>query len=139
MKLSSQRDLLIVVILTFLCLLSAFILTIIKYPFIIVPFISLVFLTGYSIVAALHPGQLNLKKYSISALVLGFSLFVLFVVVLMSFYTPFNLSNEILFMVISIITILMVVIAFLRRTIPSKKADSKPKKAKEPEVDTNAY
>jgi uncharacterized membrane protein len=143
MRLSFQRDLLIVVILTFLSLIFAFMLTLNKYPAIIVPFFLLLFLTGYSITAALYPDQLSLKKYSMLAITLGLSLLILFIIVLLGIYAPFKISNEILFMFLSLITILMVIIAFLRRTRPSKtrsskKMNFKPKKAEEPEIGVKA-
>jgi len=116
---SSYRDLIAVLVFTVLSVVWLSIPILDKYPLNIVPYILLLLiLSGYSLLAALKPlvHQIGVIKRIIYSVILSFILTV--IVSLLSNFNPISIH---MFEVIPILTLILILIAFIRRRNASRR------------------
>ena len=110
------KDLALVILLTLSCILFVLIPPLNGTPVrIILGLLLVLFLPGYSLIAALFPGKDDLDGIERIALSFGLSIAVVPLLGLALNYTPFGIRLVPILIVLSIFTVSLAVIAYLRR------------------------
>ncbi|PKL67033.1 MAG: hypothetical protein CVV28_07895 [Methanobacteriales archaeon HGW-Methanobacteriales-1] len=109
-------DLLIVLIITFLTIISIYVPIISKTPLnSILGLLFVLFIPGYTLIAALFPKKQDLDNIARGALSFGLSLAISPLIGLALNYTPFGIKLSPIVISLTIFTIIMVVISYIRR------------------------
>ena len=110
------RDLALVIALTLACILFVLTLRLSETPVrVALGLLLVLFLLGYSLIAALFPGKADLDGIERIALSFGLSIAVVPLLGLALNYTPFGIRLVPILIVLSIFTVSLAVIAYVRR------------------------
>lgn len=131
----SHKDLAVILALTILSLIFLIIPVLNKYPINLIPYsLLLLFLPGYSLLAAFNPlfGNTTIIKRIVYSVVLSFIITIILALLLS--YTPLKGSNIPIFDIISYVIIFLCIIAIIRRRIFSRRLRSRYQDNGQPRV-----
>lgn len=123
MKVTSVKDLGLIILLTAISTICITILPLSKYPYNIVSFILMAFfLPGYATVSLIFPISKNSKLYKRIFGAIAISLLITIIIIMMSQNNLINTSLTKIFIILGILTIIIALMAIYRRKISNKRS-----------------